>query len=173
VTHISKHFEYHNYLRSILKNETADNFIIATEKDFIKSENLNFPYRSYFYVVGLLHESECILRVGFKDFVMKKRSATFVGPGIVRQWIKNDWKARNSTLLFTPEFFQHPFSANFLTHYGIFQTGINHTAQLSFAEYEYANEILHLVKKDNTRTCFQLSGIYKLNLCEAMGKVNF
>jgi AraC family transcriptional regulator, transcriptional activator of pobA len=45
-------FEYHDYLKKVLgseKNETS--LFIATEKDFEKGSELNFPYRSYFFVL--------------------------------------------------------------------------------------------------------------------------
>jgi AraC family transcriptional regulator, transcriptional activator of pobA len=80
VTQLPKNFEYHDYLRTVLRDDTVNNFILATEKTFRNTDILISPYRSYFYVVGLLHDSECILRVGFRDFVMKKGTVTFVGP---------------------------------------------------------------------------------------------
>jgi AraC family transcriptional regulator, transcriptional activator of pobA len=150
LTQLPKNFEYHDYLRTVLRDNNSNDFALATEETFRNTELLNSPYRSYFYVVGLLHDSECTLRVGFRDFVMKKGTVTVVGPGLVRLWVKNDWKAKNSTILFSPEFFKHPFHNNFLVDYGIFKSGINHTVQLSSEEYKYATILLELIGNQNT-----------------------
>ena len=52
-------FEYHKYQQKILgANQTDTSFFIATEKDFAKGGNIDYPYRSYFYAVGLMHQGD-------------------------------------------------------------------------------------------------------------------
>ena len=106
-------FGYHQYLRQVLQNESDQPLFVATEKDFEKGGGISFPYRSYFYALGLMHEDKCRLQVGIREYEIRKQSLTVVGPGIVRFWLENDWKVKNTTIFFKPELFGRPFQANF------------------------------------------------------------
>lgn len=141
-------FEFHQYLRQVLQSEnTTASLFIATENDFKKGEGIAFPYRSYFYALGLMHEDKCRLKVGIREFDIYRQSLTVVGPGIVRLWTENDWKVKNTTIFFKPELFQKPFSDNFLLDYQFFRPGAQHVLNLSDEEYEQFNSIIGLLKK--------------------------
>lgn len=144
-------FEFHQYLRQVLNSElTNSNLFIATEYDFKNGPGITFPYRSYFYSLGILHEDECQLKVGIRQFDINKQSLTIVGPGIVRFWIENDWKVKNTTVLFKPDLFQKPFYSNFLLDYSFFKPGAQHVINLSDQEYIQVNSILELLQQHKT-----------------------
>jgi hypothetical protein len=47
------HSEYYKYLQYILGADHTDtSFFITTEKDFAKSGNIDYPYRSYLLPLG-------------------------------------------------------------------------------------------------------------------------
>ncbi|OEK00191.1 hypothetical protein BFP97_01085 [Roseivirga sp. 4D4] len=141
-------FEFHQYLRQVLKSElTNSNLFIATEYDFKSGPGITFPYRSYFYSLGLLHEDKCRLKVGIREFDINKQSLTIVGPGIVRSWIENNWKVKNTTVLFKPDLFQKPYYSNFLPDYPFFKPGALHVINLTDQEYQQINSILSLLQQ--------------------------
>jgi AraC family transcriptional regulator, transcriptional activator of pobA len=140
-------FEYHKYLQKILgADQTGNSFFIATEKDFAKGGNIDYPYRSYFYAVGLMHKGDCKIKIGINDYEIKTKTLSLVGPGIVRQWIKNDWKATNHTIFFKADFFQQPFYNNFLIDYPFFKAGANHCFNLIDTDYSKACEFIQLLQ---------------------------
>jgi AraC family transcriptional regulator, transcriptional activator of pobA len=140
-------FEYHKYLQKILgADQTDSSFFIASEKDFAKGDNIDYPYRSYFYVVGLMHQGDCKIKIGITDYEIKAKTLSLVGPGIVRQWTKNDWKATNHTIFFKADFFQQPFYNNFLIDYPFFKAGANHCLNLIETDYSKVCELIHLMK---------------------------
>ncbi|MBQ4822713.1 AraC family transcriptional regulator [Aquimarina sp. MMG016] len=148
INNVPKEFEYQQYLREILiKNEPQIPLYIATEKDFEKSDGINYPYRSHFYVFGLLHESECKLQVGINTYNLKKKSLTIVGPGIVRNWISNNWNMNNTTVFFKESLFKKPFYDNFLLDYDFFKVGANHVIELTDEAYSNLNELLETLEK--------------------------
>ncbi len=140
-------FEFHKYLQKILGADHTDtSFFIATEKDFAKGGNINYPYRSYFYAVGLMHKGDCKIKIGINDYEIKNKTLSLVGPGIVRQWTNNDWKATNHTIFFKADFFQQPFYNNFLIDYPFFKAGANHCLSLLETDYLKACEIIELLQ---------------------------
>ncbi|TRX59193.1 helix-turn-helix transcriptional regulator [Fulvivirga sp. M361] len=139
-------FEYHQYLRQVLKFDGPEtNLYVATEKEFSKGQGIEFPYRSYFYALGLMHEDLCRLQVGVREFTLKKKSLTVVGSGIVRHWLKNNWKIRNTTALFKAELFEKPFYSNFLVDYDFFKPGANYVIDLKDDSYDWFSKYLKLL----------------------------
>lgn len=141
------HFAYHDYLRKVLNTEPASPLNILTEKEFRQVPPITYPYRSYFYAVGLLHSGRCRIQIGPAEYVMKQRSLTLVGPGISRMWLENDWSAANTTLFFTPEVFQKPFYNNLLLDFQFFQPAARHVINLQSGVYEELVEMINLVKR--------------------------
>ena len=142
-------FEYHTYLKRIVGAYQPDSsFFIATEADFAKGGNIDYPYRSYFYSLGLMHQGNCRIKIGVKEYEIKNQSLTIVGPGIVRHWLKNDWKVINHTFFFTSDFFQPPFHPGFLFDYPFFKPGADYVLQLSDEHYANAKEMIRLLEQN-------------------------
>jgi AraC family transcriptional regulator, transcriptional activator of pobA len=140
-------FEYHKYLQKILGADKPNiSLFIATEKDFAKGGNINYPYRSYFYSFGLMHQGNCKIKIGINEYEIKAKTLTIVGPSIVRQWTENDWKGINHTFFFQSDFFQPPFYDNFLIDYPFFKPAANHTITLIDIDYEKAKEFIRLLQ---------------------------
>ncbi len=143
-----KEFEYQQYLREILiRNEPQIPLYIANQNDFEKSDGINYPYRSNFYVLGLLHESNCKLQIGIDTYSLKRKSLTIVGPGIVRNWISNNWDMKNTTIFFKESLFKKPFYDNFLLDYDFFKVGANHVIELTDKDYSNLNKLLETLEK--------------------------
>jgi AraC family transcriptional regulator, transcriptional activator of pobA len=140
-------FDYHDYLKKILgseKNETS--LFIATEKDFEKGSELDFPYRSYFFVFGLFHEGNRRMKIGINEYDLKAKTLTMVGPGIVRHWKDSKWGFPCHTFFFQADFFEKPFSDNFLMDYPFFKPAANHSLDLNDADYEKVQEFIQLLE---------------------------
>lgn len=151
-----QNFEYHRYLQTVLgANDPTGNFFIATEQDFAKGGNIDYPYRSYFYVLALMHEGDCRLRVGVNEYDIVDKTLSIVGPGIVRSWTKNDWQGINHTIFFRPDFFDPPFANGFLQDYVFFNAGAHHAFRLLDADYRKARRFIeHLeVHRGNRKVC--------------------
>jgi AraC family transcriptional regulator, transcriptional activator of pobA len=144
-------FEYNDYLKKILgttKQETS--LFIATEKDFDKASELDYPYRSYFFVFGLFHEGNRKMKIGINEYDLKAKSLTLVGPGIVRHWMDKNWDFRCHTFFFQPAFFEKPFSDKFLLDYPFFKPAANHSLDLNDNDYEKVNEFIQLLELHRT-----------------------
>ncbi|RIV17849.1 AraC family transcriptional regulator [Fibrisoma montanum] len=141
-------YEFHKFLRQVVGVAPADRHLyVATESDFQKAGNITFPYRSYFYALGLMHEDRCRIRVGIQDFDVPKQALTVIGPGITRLWLENNWAVRNTTLFFTPDLFSAPFSSSFLLSYPFFGSGAQHVIVLSDEQYARANAFIALIQQ--------------------------
>lgn len=148
---IPTNFAYHDYLRQVLKKDNTSPLNIFTEDDFRKVPALTYPYRSYFYVVGLLHDGKCKIKIGPSEYIMQPRSLTLVGPGISRMWVQNDWSAANTTLFFTPDVFEKPFYNNFLIDFGFFKPGAKHVLDLEQNAYEEINKLITMIRSYETK----------------------
>jgi AraC family transcriptional regulator, transcriptional activator of pobA len=140
-------FEYHEYLKKIIGTDKHDtSLFIATEKDFKKGTILDFPYRSYFYVFGLFHEGNRKMKIGINEYDLKAKTLTMVGPGIVRYWKDSNWDFLCHTFFFQADFFQTPFSDNFLLDYPFFKPAANHSINLIDTDYEKVQEFIRLLQ---------------------------
>lgn len=140
-------FEFHKYLQKILGvNQPEASFFIATESDFANSDSLDYPYRSYFYVIGLMHKGNDKIQIGINDYDLDDKTLSVVGPGIIRYWKKNDWAAINHTIFFKAQFFEPPFYNNFLIDYLFFKPGATHALKLIDEDYKKLVEIVRLMQ---------------------------
>jgi AraC family transcriptional regulator, transcriptional activator of pobA len=140
-------FDYHEYLKKILgTDKQGTSLFIATEKDFRKGNKLEFPYRSYFYVFGLFHEGNRKMKIGTNEYDLKAKTLTMVGPGIVRHWKDSNWSPSCHSFFFQADFFQPPFSDNFLMDYPFFKPAANHSLDLNDADYEKVKEFIQLLQ---------------------------
>jgi AraC family transcriptional regulator, transcriptional activator of pobA len=140
-------FEYHDYLKKIIGTDNHEtSLFIATEKDFEKGSELKFPYRSYFFVFGLFHEGNRKMKIGINEYDLKAKTLTLVGPGIVRHWKDINWDFSCHTFFFQADFFEKPFSDNFLMDYPFFKPAANHSLNLNDADYEKVNEFIQLLE---------------------------
>jgi AraC family transcriptional regulator, transcriptional activator of pobA len=144
-------FEYNDYLKKILSADKHNNSLfIATEKNFEKGSELDFPYRSYFFVFGLFHEGNRKMKIGINEYDLKAKILTLVGPGIVRQWMDCNWGFSCHTFIFQAEFFEKPFSDNFLMDYPFFKPAANHSLELNDKDYKKVNEFIQLLELHRT-----------------------
>jgi AraC family transcriptional regulator, transcriptional activator of pobA len=144
-------FDYHDYLKNILGTENNEtSLFIATEKDFEKGSELDFPYRSYFFVFGLFHEGNRKMKIGINEYDLKAKTLTMVGPGIVRHWMDSNWDFSCHTFFFQPEFFEKPFADSFLMDYPFFKPAANHSLELNDSDYEKVNDFIQLLELHRT-----------------------
>jgi AraC-like DNA-binding protein len=150
-----RNFDYLHYLQTILKSENADPLYIATELDFNKSKGIPFPYRSYFYAFGILHDGERNLRVGFRDFTLKRRSLTIVGPGILRCWLDDHWSVKTTTIFFTATLLEYLVNEHVLLNYAFFQPNAQHVLDLTEPQYQRFIEFTQLLNHHlhNQKVC--------------------
>lgn len=145
-------FEFPRYLQRVLGiSHINGSLYVATEKDFARGGNITYPYRSHFYALGILHKGSCRLRVGIRDYDLTERCITMVGPGIVRQWLENDWTAVNHTFFFTPELFTTYAANNLLANYAFFKPGATHVIKLLEDDYQKILQFISIIEQHQSK----------------------
>ncbi|MGL4630741.1 MAG: helix-turn-helix domain-containing protein [Leadbetterella sp.] len=139
-----KTFEFHRFVEGILHTHTQESFIIANQNSFNESSP-DYPFRSYFYGIGLVYEGERHLRVGIDDYHLKAKDILVIGPSIIRHWLDNNWDVNQTALFFTPDVFQAPLSNGFLSESPIFRAGIQHVISLNELDFEFFDHTLQSI----------------------------
>jgi AraC family transcriptional regulator, transcriptional activator of pobA len=140
-----KTFEFHRFIEGILHTQTKEPFFIANQSLFTENSP-DYPFRNYFYGIGLVYEGERNLRVGIEDFTLKAGDLLVIGPSIIRHWLDNNWSFKNTAIFFTPELFVSPITAQPLVDSPIFRSGIQHVISLSAIDFEFFNQTLISIK---------------------------
>jgi AraC family transcriptional regulator, transcriptional activator of pobA len=140
-----KTFEFHRFIEGILHTQTKESFFIANQSQFTESSP-DYPFRNYFYGIGLVYEGERNLRVGIEDFTLKAGDLLVIGPSIIRHWLDNNWSFKNTAIFFTSELFVSPITAQPLVDSPVFRSGIQHVISLNAVDFEFFNQTLISIK---------------------------
>lgn len=140
-----KSFEYHNFLREVLRQSDTRNYFLATTKDFSQGSLPKYPYRNYFYGIGLTYDGERTIKIGIEDFKVHKNSLMMIGPSIIRQWLDNHHDVDTIALFFNPDLFQSPMQGHFLSELAIFKPCIRHVIDLSEKDFDAIKGIFELL----------------------------
>lgn len=135
-----KTFEFHRFVEGILRTQTNESFFIANQSLFTESSP-DYPFRSYFYGIGLVYEGERSLRIGIEDYQLKAKDLLVIGPSIIRHWLDNHWDLKHTALFFTSDIFQTPINATFLNESRVFRAGIQHVISLSDTDFGFFDTI--------------------------------
>jgi AraC family transcriptional regulator, transcriptional activator of pobA len=142
-----KAFEYHNFLRDVLRTSDSRSYFMATEENFLNRSTPHFPYRNYFYGIGLSLEGKRRIQVGVDTYDYAEGSLLVIGPGIIRQWLDKNDALNSEALFFTPELFKSPINPHFLSDLPLFKTGIQHVLPLSETDFEATHRIFDLLRQ--------------------------
>ncbi len=158
-----KSFHYPEFLRVLLQaTDQEQDFFLATEKDFATQSPVNYPYRNHFYGLGVAHAGSRWVRIGSREFELRKQTLLAIGPNIPRLWLDTNWQQPNTTVFFTPAFFTPPFPACFLPELPFFLPGTQHTLLLTDMQYKEVNEFFALLKKVSTQPAVVKGLLYAL-----------
>lgn len=135
-----KTFEFHRFIEGILRTQTKESFFIANQSLFTESSP-DYPFRSYFFGIGLVYEGERSLRIGIEDYQLKAKDLLVVGPNIIRHWLDNHWDLKHTALFFTSDIFQSPINGAFLSESRIFRSGIQHVTSLNETDFGFFDTI--------------------------------
>jgi AraC family transcriptional regulator, transcriptional activator of pobA len=128
-------FEFHNFLKDIMHANlklSGQTYFLADAFNF--QQTPDYPYRNFFYGVGLQQSGHRRLRVGFNAFDLTPQSLLVIGPDILRQWLDNH-AHQSQAIFFTAELFQPPFDKTFLHNLPFFKSNIQHVKPLQNTEY--------------------------------------
>ena len=139
-----KTFEFHRFVEGILHTQTQQSFFIANQSQFNESSP-DYPFRSYFYGIGLVYEGERSIRIGIEDYQLKAHDLLVVGPSIIRHWLDNHWDLKHTALFFTPDIFQSPINNSFLGESRIFRAGIQHVISLNNTDFDFFDTVLQTI----------------------------
>jgi AraC family transcriptional regulator, transcriptional activator of pobA len=142
-----KAFEYHNFLREVMRTADSRSYFLATEENMQNRSIPNFPYRNYFYGIGLSLEGKRRIQVGIDTYDYVQGSLLVIGPGIIRQWLDRDDFLQSEALFFTPELFKSPINPHFLSDLPLFKTGIQHVLPLSDKDFKAAHQVFNLLRE--------------------------
>jgi AraC family transcriptional regulator, transcriptional activator of pobA len=141
-----KTFEFHRFVEGILQTNTQQDYLLTDQNRFAGSR-LSYPYRNYFYGIGLVYEGERRLRVGINDYTLRTGDLLVIGPGIIRQWLDEHWAINQIALFFTPNLFTPPINPHFLADSEIFRQGIQHVISLQSADFEFFHQMFKQVEQ--------------------------
>jgi AraC family transcriptional regulator, transcriptional activator of pobA len=142
-----KSFEYHTFLREVLRQSDDRSYVLASEQDFLKGSLPRFPYRNYFYGIGVVHSGTRKIRIGTEVFTIEPGSVMVIGPSILRLWLDDHFEARQDAIFFTPELFKPPIHPHFLTELPLFKSNIQHIFKPSEANFDALCRVFDLLKQ--------------------------
>jgi AraC family transcriptional regulator, transcriptional activator of pobA len=141
-----KSFDYHNFLRDVLRQSDSREYFLAEQTDLAKGM-IDVPYRNYFYGIGLATEGCRRLRVGFDTYDFKAGTLLTIGPSILRQWLDLSLPFQSDTIFFSSELFQNPINPHFLSEMSIFKTGIPLVLPLKESDADAVSRLFHCLKQ--------------------------
>jgi hypothetical protein len=144
-----KTFEFHRFIEGILHTQTKESFFIANQSLFTENSP-DYPFRNYFYGIGLVYEGERNLRVGIEDFTLKAGDLLVIGSSVIRQWLDNRWNIKQTAIFFTPSLFTSPINPQFLSDSPIFRQGIQHVISLEKTTFQNLHQIFEVLKTNQT-----------------------
>lgn len=141
-----KAFDYHNFLRDVLRQSDSREYFLADNTQ-LSTAMVDVPYRNYFYGIGLATEGSRRLRVGFETYDFKAGTLLTIGPSILRQWLDLSNPFESETLFFSSELFQTPINPHFLAEIPIFKTGISHVLPLKTEDADAVSRLFQCLKQ--------------------------
>ena len=144
-------FDYHKFLRTVLQTNPAGLPVsLVTEADFLRGQFARYPYRNYFYGIGVAHEDSRRLRIDTQEFTLGAQTMLIIGPGITRLWLDDHWSLKNTTVFFTPDAFVSLLRTDFLQDLPFFKPGAEHILPLQTDQYHYVTTLLTLMRESLT-----------------------
>ncbi len=140
-----KTFEFHKFVEGVLQTKTQAPFLIANQDQF-SDKSPDYPFRNYFYGIGLVQESGRKLRIGIEDFTLQAGDLLVIGPGIIRHWLDSDWHLKSIAFFFTSDLFTSPILSQPLADSPIFRTGAQHIMHLNDTDINFYFNILDQIK---------------------------
>lgn len=131
----------------MLRQSDERAYFLATEQDFQRGGLPSYPYRNYFYGIGVAYEGERHIRIGTATFQLKPGSIMVIGPGILRQWLDLNLTYQHEAIFFTPELFKAPVNPHFLAELAIFKSNIQHVINPAAADFEAIVAVFKLLKQ--------------------------
>jgi AraC family transcriptional regulator, transcriptional activator of pobA len=141
-----KTFEFHRFVEGILQTNTQQDYLLTDQNRFAGSR-LNYPYRNYFYGIGLVYEGERRLRVGINDYTLRAGDLLVIGSGTIRQWLDDNWGIHQVALFFTPNLFTSPINPQFLADSEVFRQDIQHVISLQNADFDFFHQIFQQIQE--------------------------
>lgn len=129
---------------------------IPTERVPIRSDEVldhpeknKAPFRTYLYTLGLCIRDEGTIRIGTKEYHLRKGSLLTIGPGITCQWLSGDYRLVD-TLFFYEDLFLNTFDSTFFYSLEFFCPDAHNMMALDptgFLEMKHLFEAIRLLKE--------------------------
>jgi AraC family transcriptional regulator, transcriptional activator of pobA len=144
-----KTFEFHRFVESVLHKNASQDYLFTDQQAFTNSP-INYPYRNYFYGIGLIFDGERKLRVGINDYTLKAGDLLVIGSGLIRQWLDTNWDIEQQAVFFTPNLFSAPINPQFLADSLVFRGDFQHVISLQDTDFEYFKQIFNQIKANES-----------------------
>ncbi len=141
-------FEYAYFINQHLNVPHDSAYFMADEKTFGRLENVYFPYRNFFYGVGIIQEGEAEFVVGSTTYHLGPQTVVTIGPGILRQWKSGYTTLKQEVLFFTSEIFLRDFNAQFLHQFPFFKPEARHCHRVSAEKQRKVALFLDLIRQE-------------------------
>jgi AraC family transcriptional activator of pobA len=121
-------FDVYKYLKQNFSNNFDSQYFLADHETYSEA-SIRFPFRNFFYGIGLTYDSGGIFQIGSREYHMQNGSLITIGPGIVSQW-KEDSNIPADTILFTEDLLKPFLKSSFLSSLSFFLPGGDHVITL-------------------------------------------
>ncbi|OQP56890.1 hypothetical protein A3860_09925 [Niastella vici] len=138
-------FNLFEYLKQQNAHSINLPFFLANRNTY-KNAHVRFPFRSFTYGLGITYTGKGeVFKIGSTDYMLKARSLTTVGPGMVCQWT-GKYTAEHDTIYFTEELLEGIQVKSFLHSLPFFFHGGNHVIQLTADQVRKINSLFESLK---------------------------
>lgn len=141
-------FEYSNFIKDHLNIPHNLPYYIASEQSFQHLDEVYFPYRNFFYGLGVIKEGEAEITISSTTYELKPQTLITIGPGILRHWKSGYDTLKQEVLFFTAEIFLEDFKGQFLSQFQYFRPEALHCHELSTENYQKVRLLLGLIREE-------------------------
>jgi AraC family transcriptional regulator, transcriptional activator of pobA len=144
-----KTFEFHRFVEAVLHKNAPQDYLFTDQQAFTNSQ-INYPYRNYFYGIGLIFNGERRLRVGINDYTLRAGDLLIIGSGLIRQWLDTKWDIEQQVIFFTPNLFASPINPQFLADSLVFRGDFQNVISLQTTDFEYFKQLFNQIEANES-----------------------
>lgn len=123
-------FDVYTYITTNHTTEADKGYILVDHLTYHDAA-IRFPFRTFFYGIGITYASGSSFEVGSRQYPMQEGALITIGPGIVSQWKYDSPGVPADTILFRPELLTPLVNTSFWASLPFFLPGGNHVIVLN------------------------------------------
>lgn len=139
-------FDVYAYIKEKYADDPDKLYVLADHQTYHDAA-IRFPFRTFFYGIGLTYSSGGSFAVGSRHYPMQRGSLITIGPGIVSQWQDESPDVPADTILFRAELLTTLANASLWASLPFFLPGGHHVVMLDDEQIEHVTCLFHALKR--------------------------